>query len=277
MPSPMPCARSLPFTTGVVENVTRGLTISQAAAFAGVTVKTVRHYHRLGLVEEPQRDSLDYRRYGSADLLRLVQVRTLAEAGVPLSEVGAMLGADPQQLATDLADVKQRLTDRIQKLVARRDTLDLVAAGNRLLLPDRACALLERAADLGFPSDYLAQSRESLVLAKALVPWDFDDFLTQSERALDDARYVALLKRNWEARTWEPGDPRVAELATAIADHLLANPELLAIATSLQGTTDAAARYGLISDHQAQVAPTLSRLMVLVEANLRAADIDILQ
>jgi DNA-binding transcriptional MerR regulator len=33
-----------------------GLTIGQAAAFAGVTVKTVRHCHRLGLVEEPERD-----------------------------------------------------------------------------------------------------------------------------------------------------------------------------------------------------------------------------
>jgi DNA-binding transcriptional MerR regulator len=30
-----------------------GLTISQAAAFAGVTVKTMRHYHRLGLSTNP--------------------------------------------------------------------------------------------------------------------------------------------------------------------------------------------------------------------------------
>lgn len=255
--------------------MTSGLTIGQAAAFAGVTVKTVRHYHRLGLVGEPRRDSLGYRRYGSSDVLRLVQVRTLAEAGVPLSEIGAMLGADPQQFAADLADVKQRLTDRIQELVARRDMVDRLAAGNRLLLPDRACALLDRAADLGFPAAYLAQSRESLVLARALVPWDFDDFLTQIEHSLEDAQYVALLKRNWEASAWEPDDPRVAELATAIADHLLANPELLAIPTSLRGKTDAAARYGLINDYQAQIAPTWSRLMALVETNLRSGGIDI--
>ncbi|MEV0952603.1 MerR family transcriptional regulator [Promicromonospora sp. NPDC050249] len=257
--------------------MTGDLTIGQAAAFAGVTVKTVRHYHRLGLVEEPRRDSLGYRRYGSAGLLRLVQVRTLADAGVPLSRIGTMLDADPQQFAGDLADVKQRLTDRIQELVVRRDTLDRLAAGNRLLLPDRACALLERAAALGFPQDYLAQSLEHLVLAKALVPWDFDSFIAQSERALDDAQYVALLKRNWEARMWDPDDPRVDALATEIADHLLANPEILAIATSLRSETDALARYGLISDYQAQIAPALGRLMALVEAVLRSADIDILR
>lgn len=65
-----------------------GVTIGQAAAFVGVTVKTVRHYHKLGVVEEPRRDGSGYRRYGSADLLRLVQVRTLAGAGVPLAEIG---------------------------------------------------------------------------------------------------------------------------------------------------------------------------------------------
>ncbi|MEV0105720.1 MerR family transcriptional regulator [Nocardia sp. NPDC050799] len=255
--------------------MTSGLTIGQAAAYAGVTVKTVRHYHRLGLVEEPLRDSLGYRRYGSADMLRLVQVRILAEAGVPLAEIDAMLGADSQQFAAHVAGVKQRLADRIQELVARHDMVDRLAAGNRLLLPDRACALLDRAADLGFPPDYLAQSRESLVLAKALVPWDFDDFLTQIEHSLDDAQYVTLLKRTWEASGWEPDDPRVAELATAIADHLLANPELLAIPSSLQGKTDSAARFGLIDDYQAQIAPAWSRLMALVEARLRSADINV--
>ncbi|HEX4226607.1 MAG TPA: MerR family transcriptional regulator, partial [Pseudonocardiaceae bacterium] len=52
-----------------------GITIGQAAAFAGVTIKTIRHYHVHGLVQEPERDSSGYRRYGSTDLLRLVQVR----------------------------------------------------------------------------------------------------------------------------------------------------------------------------------------------------------
>ncbi|MCK2218143.1 MerR family DNA-binding transcriptional regulator [Actinomadura sp. ATCC 31491] len=31
-----------------------GVTIGQAAAFVGITVKTVRHYHKLGLVTEPE-------------------------------------------------------------------------------------------------------------------------------------------------------------------------------------------------------------------------------
>src|SRR4029453_16757573 len=108
----------------------RGLTISQVAAFAGVTVKTVRHYHRLGLIDEPRRDRSGYRRYASADPLRLVQAPPLAEAGVPLAEIGAILDADASRFAADVADVERRLTERIKELVARRDMLHRLPPGN---------------------------------------------------------------------------------------------------------------------------------------------------
>lgn len=66
-------------------------TIDRAAAFAGVTVATLRDYHRHGLVDEPERDNSGAGRYRPAELLRLVQVRTLAGAGVRLDEIGDLL------------------------------------------------------------------------------------------------------------------------------------------------------------------------------------------
>lgn len=68
-----------------------GLTIGRAAAFAGTTVTAVRNYHRHGLLDEPDMDSSGHRRYRPAELLRLVQIRTLAGAGVPLTEIGDLL------------------------------------------------------------------------------------------------------------------------------------------------------------------------------------------
>ncbi|QBS40792.1 MerR family transcriptional regulator [Nocardia sp. CS682] len=76
---------------GKTPNVREGFTIDQAAAFAGVTVMTVRDYHQRRLVDEPVCDASGLRRYRSAELLRLVQVRTLAGAGVPLAEIGDLL------------------------------------------------------------------------------------------------------------------------------------------------------------------------------------------
>ncbi|MEU1815891.1 MerR family transcriptional regulator [Streptomyces roseifaciens] len=250
-----------------------GVTTGQAAAFVRVTVKTVRHYHKLGLVVEPERDSSGYRRYGSGELLQLVQVRTLAAAGVPLAEIGPMLGADAARFGEALADVERQLTERIDELVARRDTLHRLADGDRALLPDRACAVLDRMTGLGFGPDYVAAQREALVLARALVPEVFDGFLTQLERGLDDPEYIDLIKRGWEAETWEPDDPRIEELATAMADHYLANPGLLGDHASRQAWTKASAQYKLINNHRRGQAPVAARLTALTETKLRSAGV----
>ena len=255
--------------------MTGGLTIGQAAAFAGVTVKTLRHYHRLGLVDEPRRDTSGYRRYTSTDLFRLVQVRALAEAGVPLAEVGDLLDADPERFADALVDVERRLTDRIGELIARRDTLRRLVDGDRALLPDRACAVLNRFAELGFGTDVVATQREALVLARALAPEFLDGFVTQLEHRLDDPEYVALWKRSWEAMSWDLHDPRLDELASAMADNLLADRTLVEAQAGYFSSPDAIARYDVINAHRADEAPTFARLTALIEAKLRAAGIEI--
>lgn len=252
-----------------------GVTIGQAAAFVGVTVKTVRHYHKLGLVAEPERDGSGYRRYGSAELLRLVRVRALAEAGVPLAGVAALLDADAASLAAALADVERHLTARIEELTARRDALHRLADGDRALLPDRAAALLERMPGLGFTADEVAAAKEGWVLARALVPEGFDDYLAHVEDALRDARFVALSRRAAQVATWAPDDPRITELAAAMAEHYLANPAQLRIVTGLQARTETATRYELVAHHGEQRVPAAARLAALVETRLRAAGIRI--
>jgi len=251
-----------------------GITIGQAAAFAGVTIKTVRHYHKLGLVEEPDRDGSGYRRYGSDDLLRLVQVRTLAAAGVPLADIGGMLDADADRFALSLTGVEQRLTDQIEELVARRDTLHRLA-DDRALLPDRACAVLDRMPGLGFSPDYVAGQREAMVLFRALVPEGFDSFVVQLEHRLDDPEFVDLTQRSWEALSWDPDDPRIEELASALAANLLAKPELLAMPPGFRAQPDTATRYGMVNTHGQERWPTAARLTALVEARLRAAGVPV--
>ena len=251
-----------------------GVTIGQAAAFAGVTIKTVRHYHKLGLVDEPERDSSGYRRYGSDDLLRLVQVRTLAAAGLQLADIGALLDADADRFAAALVDAEQRLTDRIEELVARRDTLHGLA-DDRALLPDRACAVLDRMPGLGFSPDYVAGQREALVLFRALVPEGFESFVAQLEYRLDDPEFVDLTQRSWDALSWDPDDPRIEELASALADNLLANRELLVAPAGFQAQPDTAKRYGLVNTHGQDQWPTSARLTALVEAKLRAAGVPV--
>ncbi|GAA1659791.1 hypothetical protein GCM10009830_00940 [Glycomyces endophyticus] len=252
-----------------------GVTIGQAAAFVGITVKTVRHYHKLGLVAEPERDGSGYRRYGSDDLLRLVQVRTLAAAGVPLAEVGPLLETDPAGFTAALADVERQLDERIAALVARRTMLHRLADGDRALLPDRAVSLLERMSGLGYTADNVAATREGWVLARALVPDGFDDYLDQFEHALADTRLLDLSRRIAEAAAWAPDDPRIPELADAAADHYLADPALLKTVTAMHAGTDSSTRYAVIADHGDRPTPAAVRLNTLFEARLRTAGVHI--
>ncbi|WAP52215.1 MerR family transcriptional regulator [Arthrobacter sp. ATA002] len=63
---------------------------SELAELAGTTVNTVRHYHRSGLLEEPDRMSNGYKQYGARHLARLLQIRRLRDLGVPLAQIEAV-------------------------------------------------------------------------------------------------------------------------------------------------------------------------------------------
>jgi len=48
-------------TDSIASGMTHGgITIGHAAAFAGVTITPIRHYHQHGLVREPGRDRSGY-------------------------------------------------------------------------------------------------------------------------------------------------------------------------------------------------------------------------
>jgi DNA-binding transcriptional MerR regulator len=73
------------------------LTIGQVAAYAGVTVRAVRHYHQRGLLAEPARGSSGYRRYDAEAVVDLIRIKTLSHAGVPLARIQELLNAETEQ------------------------------------------------------------------------------------------------------------------------------------------------------------------------------------
>ena len=74
------------------------MNVGEVAALAGVTVRTLHHYDRIGLLSPSGRTSAGYRQYSPADLDRLHQVLLYRELGFPLEEVATLLddpSADP--------------------------------------------------------------------------------------------------------------------------------------------------------------------------------------
>jgi DNA-binding transcriptional MerR regulator len=65
----------------------RQVKIGDAAAFVGTTPRAIRHYHEIGLLPEPERGGDDRRRYGYDDMIRLLWIRKLADAGIALDDI----------------------------------------------------------------------------------------------------------------------------------------------------------------------------------------------
>ena len=103
------------------------LTISQLAAYAGVTVRAVRHYHQIGLLPEPGRDRSGYRTYGAAAVVQLIRIHTLAAAGVPLARVQELLDAGSKEFADGLQEIDKDLRVEIRRLQDTRRRLARLA------------------------------------------------------------------------------------------------------------------------------------------------------
>src|SRR5262245_8763163 len=112
----------------------RMITIGQLAAYAGVTIKAIRHYHRRGLLAEPPRDQSGYRRYSAQHAVDLVKIKTLARAGVPLARIKALLAADPDQFAAAIAEIDRSLQERAADLLRTRERIAQLNAGDRLFV-----------------------------------------------------------------------------------------------------------------------------------------------
>jgi DNA-binding transcriptional MerR regulator len=125
----------------------------ELAELAGTTLKTVRHYHRIGLLEEPERAANGYKRYRVKHLVRLLRIRRLVDLGVPLSDIPAMEESDEnaeQTLRALDAELKanierqQRIREELAVLLRHPDLVDLPAGfvGNAAELSDTERSLL---------------------------------------------------------------------------------------------------------------------------------------
>jgi DNA-binding transcriptional MerR regulator len=90
----------------------------EIAELAGTSLRAVRHYHEVGLLEEPERRANGYKQYGVAHLVRLLRIKRLVELGFPLSQIAAMGDADDNvQDAVRALDAELSATiERLQRV-----------------------------------------------------------------------------------------------------------------------------------------------------------------
>lgn len=189
------------------------LTIGELAKYAGTTVRAVRHYDRVGLLPEPERDRSGYRSYDAAAVVRLIRIRTLAAAGVPLARVQHLLDAGPEEFSAGVDEIDQDLRSEIERLRAARGRLAQLASGEQLTLPCRVVDYLDRLRGLGVDERYIEMERDAWIIIAAQVPNEIDALIADKHQELDDPDTVQMYLLFNEALDWSPEDPRVEELA----------------------------------------------------------------
>lgn len=196
------------------------LTISQLASHTGTTVAAVRHYHKVGLLPEPERDHSGYRRYDAEAVVRLIRIRVLASAGVPLAEIETLLDADPDAFAATVEEIDRGLRAEARRLQRTRKRLARLAAGDHLALPESIVGYLDRLRSLGVTERYIEKECDAWIMVAAQVPAQIEAMMVQKHRDLDDPDMVRLYELFSQSFDYTADDARVVEAADLL-DRIL--------------------------------------------------------
>lgn len=204
--------------------------IGELASMVGVSTRTVRHYHHLGLLPEPERLANGYREYRLRDAVLLSRVRQLAGLGMSLDELRDVLADDRgkdlrevlQELDADLARQQEAITVRRARLAVLLAEADLHP--DSLVPPDTAAVLRDLSAGKAAESPFAKLDREMLTLMSNLADPADQAHVLDLMRPLTEpaalARGHELYLRLDELADASLDDERLAELAGDLAAHL---------------------------------------------------------
>jgi MerR family transcriptional regulator, thiopeptide resistance regulator len=128
------------------------LTVSQAAAAVGLTVRALHHYDATGLVVPSARTGAGHRRYDASDLARLERVAALRRAGLALAEIAEALASGDVRAALErrLAAVDQEvaaateLRARLERAIGELRMIEDKLAARRAAVGDERIREVER-------------------------------------------------------------------------------------------------------------------------------------
>ena len=102
------------------------LKVGELAKHSGLTVRTLHHYDSIGLLRPSGRSDSGYRLYNGADIERLHGIQALRALGLPLEEIGQLLGDDGAGMPGIVERQLQALDEQIEQATRLRQHLRLV-------------------------------------------------------------------------------------------------------------------------------------------------------
>jgi MerR family transcriptional regulator, thiopeptide resistance regulator len=162
--------------------------IGELARETGLTVRTLHHYDRLGLLSPLSRTEGGHRCYTSGDVRRLHRIVALRSLGISLEQIGTLLDGEPDPT---------RLLRRQLDVAEER-----IRSGTSLRM--RLLAVLDTLGHNAEPSSaqFLQLIEETITMNEPLTPEQFAELKDKRERQvreLSDEDFAALRQKMEDA------------------------------------------------------------------------------
>jgi len=205
--------------------------VSDFAEKAGVTVRTLHHYDRLGLLKPSGRTEAGYRLYGERDFARLQQIVTLKFIGLPLRQIKDLLDRSDLDLEATLRLQRRML---LEKRLQVETAIQAIEEAERSLKSSRAPDLtalkkiievMERQNAMEWTKKYYSEEAQAKIAERARtftpemqakVTQDWNDLIRDVESAISShedpgSAKARKLADRWSsfARGFTGGDPEV--------------------------------------------------------------------
>jgi MerR family mercuric resistance operon transcriptional regulator len=125
---------------------TTQLTIGKLAKQTGVTIETIRHYQRIGLLVEPEKPDDGYRLYPVDTAIKIRFIKRAQQVGFTLKEIAELLSLDGAHCADvrQLAEQKcQQIDTQIRDLTTLRQVLATLIENCHQTGSFQHCAILD--------------------------------------------------------------------------------------------------------------------------------------
>ena len=122
------------------------ITIGKLAKTAGVNVETIRYYHRIGLLVEPEKPYSGYRHYPVNAVSKIRFIKRAQQLGFTLKEISELLSLDGCHCddVRKMAEQKCQLINmQITDLLALRDVLESLVKGCQTESSAQHCSLID--------------------------------------------------------------------------------------------------------------------------------------
>jgi len=207
--------------------------VSEFAEKAGVTVRTLHHYDRLGLLSPAHRTEGGYRLYGEQDFARLQQIVTLKFIGLPLKQIKSLLDGGDLDLKSTLHLQRRLLLEKrtqvdtaLQAIQEAESSLQSGTAPSLAALK-KIIEVMERQNSMEWTKKYYSEEAQAKIAGRgrewtpemqAAVEQKWKALISDIEEAiaakLDPASAQAReLARRWQEliRGFTGGDPQIQQ------------------------------------------------------------------